>query len=362
MRGVESSKLTKGAFMEKNTTYDELGKELRDISPRTGKERPWRRHKMDARSVAKSMYRIAAKHPRRDAAFKKKADRIWNCSNYLVFAQNVNTETGETSRKLVAAQFCRDRLCPMCAWRKSLVTFHQVSDIMDYIDRERPGLIPIFITLTMRNVPSERLADAITEVLTGWRRLTNKKFNRRLYRAAVGWMRTLEITYNKATGEWHPHIHAIVLVDSDYFNNPEKYIDHDALVAEWRWALKVDYDPSVDVRTIKKGRAHAVAEVSKYTVKPGDWIDGDDDATDERVRLLSTVLARRRLVAFGGLMKDVRDLLKQEDAETADLVVTDGEDGVRGDVMVAMIRYEWQVGVTNYVCTEVTETPPTPAR
>lgn len=343
--------------MTENTTNDLLGTELVDISERTGKERPWRRHKMDARSVAKSMYRIAAAHPRRDAAFKKKADRIWNCSNYLVFAQNVNTETGETSRKLVAANFCRDRLCPMCAWRKSLVTFHQVSEIMDYIDRERPGLVPLFLTLTMRNVQLDQLGDGIERILKAWRLMMNKGNNRKPHHVTVGWMRTLEITYNKATGEWHPHIHAIILVEPDYFTNPEKYIDHDEWVSEWRRALKADYDPSVDVRTIKRARAHAVAEVSKYTVKPGDWIDGDEDATDERVRLLSLTLARRRLVAFGGLMKDVRKLLAQEDAETADLVVIDGEDELRGDVTVALLRYDWQIGLTNYVCTEVTQTP-----
>lgn len=345
--------------MDSTTTNTELGRVLADKSEKTGKERPWRAHKMNSLAVAKSMYRIAEKHPRRDAAFKRKADRMWWCSNYLEFADRVDTETGEVVRKLAAAQFCRDRLCPMCAWRKSLVTFHQVSRMMDYIDLHHPGrYVPIFVTLTMRNVPSEHLASAITEILTGWRRLANRKFNRKFYRVAVGWMRVLEVTYNAETGEWHPHIHAIVLVDSDYFTDHNKYIDHDAWVAEWRWALEADYDPSVDVRTIKGGREHAVAEVSKYAVKPGEWLSDDEDATDERVRLLSTTLARRRLVVFGGLMKEVRKLLELEDTETADLVQTEGEDDVRGDVLVAMVRYEWQVGVTNYVCTKVRDELP----
>ena len=55
------------------------------------------------------------------------------CGDYLVFADTVNTETGEVTRKLRAAEFCRDRLCPMCQWRKSLVTFHQLSEIMDRV-------------------------------------------------------------------------------------------------------------------------------------------------------------------------------------------------------------------------------------
>lgn len=126
--------------------------------------------------------------------------------------------------------------------------------------------------------------------------------------------------------------------------------DHDAWVAEWRWALGCDYDPSVDVRTIKNERAHAVAEVSKYAVKPGEWVNLDDaDGTDSRVELLALELKGRRLVAFGGLMMQARKLLKQEDAETADLVHTGEDAEVRGDLLVALDRFEWQVGVTNYV-------------
>lgn len=344
--------------MDSTTENTELGRELHDVSERTGKERPWRSHKMDSLAVAKSMYRIWNKHPRRDYAFKKKADHMWWCSNYLCFDDTVNPVTGEVTRRLAAARFCRDRLCPMCAWRKSRVTFSQVSRMMDYIETHHPGkYVPIFVTLTMRNCTAAELQDEITHILTAWRLMMNSKNNRKPYRVAVGWMRTLEVTYNAEADTWHPHIHAIVLVDADYFTNPEKYIDHDGWVAEWRWALRADYDPSVDVRTIKNDRSDAVAEVSKYTVKPGEWVSEDEDATDERVRLLSTTLARRRLVMFGGLMKEVRKLLELEDAETADLVHADDE-AMRDDVAVAMVRYEWQVGVTNYVCTEVRDQLP----
>lgn len=75
----------------------------------------------------------------------------------------------------------------------------------------------------------------------------------------------------------------------------------------------------------------------------------DADGTDSRVELLALELKGRRLVAFGGLMRQARKLLKQEDAETADLVHTGEDAEVRGDLLVALDRFEWQVGVTNYV-------------
>lgn len=320
---------------------------LQDTSS-TGKKGPWRERKMTSRAVAASMYRIWKAHPRRDAAFKKRADRLWHCGDVLAFGEHVDTETGEVVKRLDAANFCRDRMCPMCQWRKSLVTFHQVSQIMDRIDAERPGLVPLFLTLTMKNVSAAGLADAITRILKAWSRMmVLKAHNRRPHRVAVGWMRVLEITYNPKSREWHPHVHAIVLVEPDYFEDPAKYIDHDAWVSEWRWAMRADYDPSVDVRTIKNDRAHAVAEVSKYAVKPGEWLRAQPEDTDANVRLLATTLKGRRLVAFGGLMMAVRKALKQEDAETADLVRTGDDAEMRGDLRVALERYEWQAGVTN---------------
>lgn len=305
---------------------------------------------MTSRAVAASLYRCWKKHPRKNADLKKRSDHMQRCCNYLVFGDVVNQVTGEVTRKLQAAEFCRDRLCPMCSWRKSLVTFSQLSDIMLRIDSTTDGLVPIFLTLTMRNCVSSDLADCISLLLKSWSRMMNSKQNRRPFRIAVGWFRALEITYNKKDGTWHPHIHAILLVETDYFENPDKYIDQREWEAEWQWALGVDYKPRVDVRTVKGGQAKAIAEVAKYTVKPGEWLDLDDgDGTDERVELLARVLKGRRLTAFGGLMKETRKALKQEDAETADLVRTGDDATMRGDLVTAMEKFEWQIGLTNYV-------------
>lgn len=305
---------------------------------------------MTSRAVAASLYRCWKKHPRKNADLKKRSDHMQRCCNYLVFGDVVNQVTGEVTRKLQAAEFCRDRLCPMCSWRKSLVTFSQLSDIMLRIDSTTDGLVPIFLTLTMRNCVSSDLADCISLLLKSWSRMMNSKQNRRPFRIAVGWFRALEITYNKKDGTWHPHIHAILLVEPDYFENPDKYIDQREWEAEWQWALGVDYKPRVDVRTIKGSQAKAIAEVAKYTVKPGEWLDLDDgDGTDERVELLARVLKGRRLTAFGGLMKETRKALKQEDAETADLVRTGDDATMRGDLVTAMEKFEWQIGLTNYV-------------
>lgn len=331
---------------------------LKDRSS-TGRERPWRTHKRTSRAVAASLWRIYQEHPKKNAWAKKRSDRIQQCSNYLQFGDYANTETGEVTRRLVAAQFCRDRLCPMCAWRKSLVMFSQISQIMDWVS-EREKVVPIFLTLTVKNCAGDDLEQTVDLLLKSWSRMMTSRGRRKPWQVSRGWFRALEITYNAKTDEWHPHLHAIVLVEPDYFTDEGKYIDHDAWIAEWKWALGVDYDPSVDVRTVKGDRAKAVAEVAKYTVKPGEWLDLDDaEGTDRRVALLAQVLKGRRLTALGGIMKEAKAALKLEDVEQADLVLTDAEKAeMRGEVLVALIRFEWQIGPTNYICTEVQQVEP----
>lgn len=329
---------------------------LHDVSA-TGRERPWRRHKSASRAVAASMYRAWSRDKRGAADLKRRSDRMQRCGSYLTFGDVVDPETGEVARKLKAAEFCRDRLCPMCAWRKSLVMFQQAMAMMGHIDAARPGLVPVFLTLTVRNVPGAELSGTVTGLLRGWSRMFTTRHRRRPWAVSEGWMRSLEITYNKRTGEWHPHIHAIVLMPKGYFRDPSAYMDHAAWVAEWRWAMGLDYDPVVDVRAVYGPREKAVAEVAKYAVKPGDIVDPDDpDGTDERVALLARVMRNRRLVAYGGVMKDARRALSQVDAEEADLVhVEDGEGTVQGDVTVALYRYEWRFagGRPDYVLVAV---------
>lgn len=315
---------------------------------------------MTSRAVAASLYRIWKKHPRKNTWAKKRSDWMQQCTNYLVFGDYADTETGEVKRRLAAAQFCRDRLCPMCSWRKSLVMFSQISRALSWIDEQHPGLVPIFLTLTVKNCSAKELDKTLTKLLKSFSKIFTSSGRRKPWRVSVGWFRAVEITYNAKTDEWHPHIHVIVLVEPDYFTDKSKYLDHDAWVAEWRWALGADYDPSVDVRTIKGQREKAVAEVAKYTVKPGEWINLDDaDGTDARVELLARVLKGRRLTAMGGIMKEAKAALKLEDVEQADLVLTDNEKAeMRGEVLVALTRFDWQIGLTNYIQTEVQQVKP----
>ena len=95
--------------------------------------------------------------------------------------------------------------------------------------------------------------------------------------------------------------------------------------------------------------AGAVAEVSKYAAKDTDYLVADDwDLTTDTVRVLDAALANRRLVAYGGCMRDIKRQLGQDDVETGDLVhVDDNETDLQGEFR--RVSYFWFAGYRQYL-------------
>ena len=273
---------------------------------------------------------------------EKRSDRIKYCGTFLEFKTIL--DTGE--RFLSAANFCRERLCPMCQWRRSLRVFYELSNVMDEVERRHKNLVPLFLTLTVRNCPAgtAELVVTLDRIFKGWKKLLEI---RKIERAVKGWFRALELTYNKKTDEFHPHIHAIIFVDKAYFE--AGYIETVEWVQLWRAALQLDYDPLCDIRRIRnsKARRKGIAEVAKYTVKDTDFATRENALTDHLVSVLSVGLRGRRLYAFGGLLKQIAAKFSEG---LADEDLTDTGDGrIRGDVATMITRYRFRFGVMNYV-------------
>lgn len=318
---------------------------LEDVS-KTEKKRPWKVHKKNSRLLSESFDRIGK---------EKKAERVFHCGDLLTFSA---CPSGHEKR-LKRASFCRVRLCPMCGWRRSLKVAGQVQKIA-HIANEQHKIRWLFLTLTCQNVEGYELPDRLDNLTKSWKRLTElKAFKENV----LGFFRSLEVTRNtdilsSSWNTYHPHFHAVLAIRPSYFKG-HKYIKTEEWVQMWKKAMRVDYDPIVDIRTVRAKRnrimeekilkekgielksesgredylpASAVAEVTKYTTKSGDYIDPKKpDETDEAVQILDVSLRGRRLYAFGGILKDIYEYLKKngsiEDAEAddADLIHTDDD-------------------------------------
>ncbi|OZV10198.1 hypothetical protein CIW83_21630 [Tissierella sp. P1] len=119
--------------------------------------------------------------------------------------------------------------------------------------------------------------------------------------------------------------------------------------------MKVDYTPIVHITAFKAGTkkqiSKSVAEAAKYTVKDEDYlIPYNKQLSKETVFILDNALANRRLVAFGGELRNIHRELNLDDAVDGDLINTDNEDeALREDIKYYIEVYDWSVGYNQYI-------------
>ena len=296
-----------------------------------------------------------------------KSIRMSECSRRLAYKVSAdNTVT------LFNAHFCRDRLCPICMWRLSRRLAWETKQIIEKYMAENPDMIPIMLSLTVRNPKMGELANMLDVLCHGdkaaWQLL--RKWLAR--RGLKDFIRTVEVTYNYKKNTWHPHIHGLFFVPKEYFSKDNKnYISQKQLAEYWQHACKLDYTPVVDIRRVydknkPKERikldsdikamdlSGAIFETAKYCVKPLklfsntlDTHDNMDEIKDkinikEIVRELSEALAGRRLRALGGKLKKIARELKFDDDENKKDLIYKDENGTAEAIWEEIYEYVFE--------------------
>lgn len=346
-----------------NTNKFDCQSALKDeyISAKTGKTkcRPWRDKK-----VQNELLSVAY-----DSINKKKADRLRSCASVLTFRRYQ-----DGTLALQGMNSCRVRLCPMCSWRRSLKNYYNNARICEYLDKTKSGAW-LLLTLTVKNCSASELSSEIDNLMYSWKKFTKNTAVKAVIR---GFYRGLEVTHdndlyitkasfdrrkdylrklglkvgdlNPTYDTYHPHFHALIYVNKSYFNS-RYFMSVGDWSEAWRQALGVDYMPSVSSKRVKddgRGIAASIAEVSKYATKSADYIYPDDwDLTVETVKTLDEALAGRRLIAYGGEVKEAFQALKLEDADTGDLINIGEEE--RTNETYEEVSYFWHTGYRQYL-------------
>lgn len=285
-----------------------------------------------------------------------KSDRVSECGSFLSFAHALDDGIADDKGFLHNANFCRDRLCPMCAWRRSYKIFGQVSQIMDKLGNSYKYL---FITLTVPNCAPNSLSRVLDDMLKAWHRFTNYKDIKAILK---GYFRALEITRNKQNGSFHPHFHVVFAVPRSY--GSKLYLSHDRLLQLWRKATRDDSITQVDIRLCKDKNSDsdlqassdlrsAVAEIAKYVVKDSDYITEDNSVTDCNVFTLTKALYHRRLIQFGGIFKETFKNLKLEDIESDSVDLVHINEKINPQISYLIVHYGWNCGVYQIINTTV---------
>ncbi|WP_300972707.1 protein rep, partial [Streptococcus thermophilus] len=167
-----------------------------------GKKRDWRGRKVLSLRLADIFENLGYK--------KSLVERVQTCGDTLRFIQNQ-----DGSLKLYQAYFCKNKLCPMCNWRRSMKYSYQTSRIVDEaIKQESKGRF-LFLTLTVKNVEGEALNSTISQLTKSFDRLFKRA---KVQRNLLGYLRSVEVTHNGKDKTYHPHIHVLMMVKPNYFS------------------------------------------------------------------------------------------------------------------------------------------------
>lgn len=241
-------------------------------------------------------------------------ERFSQCGSWLHFIADKPIE----KRKLMAANFCKWRFCPMCAWRKAVQDTLRIDVLMQYIYQKQHKDF-IFLTLTAPNVPADKLRDEIGRQNKAFKKLFERD---EIEKMCHGFIRKTEITYNPKRDDYHPHLHIVIAVTKGYFSGG-RYIKQARWLQLWREVMQDDLITQVDVRRVKKRKDSAgiaesfeVAELAKYAAK-----DADYTASQEVFEAFYYALKGRKQLTYGGLFADANAMFK--DGELDDYIKPD---------------------------------------
>ena len=234
------------------------------------------------------------------ASAEEKAKRFSECGKYL----EVDAETGQIKK----ANFCKERLCPVCNYLKSCNNWRKIKATIENIREKDKSLQFIFLTLTIKNCAPEELSDKIDQLLSGFKRLTNRK----TWKASItGTLRGLEITYNPEQNTFHPHIHILASVPEKYFT--DNYITIEKLREWWKESAKIDYFVQVDIRATS-GDDEAISEIAKYSIKTAEILKANTPRQQlDAISKMQKAVYGRRLIATTGIIKETMRLLNLGD-------------------------------------------------
>lgn len=285
------------------------------LSDLSAKDKPWDKHRVNADRVSGHYAR---------SRYHRYSERIDECSKLLDFRLVPEHHEGVYKLKLSTAKFCRQRHCPVCQWRRSLMWKAKAYQALPNVVKDYPKHRWLFLTLTVRNCLIEDLRETLNLMNKSFVRLTKLKDF-----PGVGWIKSIEVTRGR-DGNAHPHIHCLLMVAPGYFG--PNYLSQERWVELWQQSARLDYKPMTHVRAIAKHHDPTVIipEILKYQVKESDLV-----ANREWFLELTKQLHKTRTVAVGGVL---RKYMAELEKDPDDLI---GEDD-QGDVDEGHLYFEWK--------------------
>lgn len=268
------------------------------------------------------MYELAKSH-----LTQKMQELYRECGTFNLYISTADKE----KKKMVGGNHCKNRFCPICAWRKARKDAMALSVVMEAMHTEH-DVKYLFLTLTTPNV---RADDVKSEIEMMNKAFSNLFKRRNVKKVIQGYARKLEMTYdsnplittplfekkqlyyerrglkvgdeNPTYDTYNPHFHVVLAVKKSYFNDSRNYIKRDEWLEMWREATGDNRITQVHIERIKeKQTGNAVAEISKYAAKSNEM-----GVSAEVFDIFYKALKGKQVIAFSGLFKEYMKLFKE---------------------------------------------------
>src|SRR5699024_8092435 len=147
---------------------------------------------------------------------EKFVNNIHSCAEHLNFKRAI-----DGTLRLYQMYTCKNKQCPICAWRRSMKYQVQISKVVEEaMKRTTKGRI-LVLTLTVENILGEDVNAELSRLTKAFDRLFKRA---KVKKNIIGFLRATEVTRNELMNTYHPHIHVLLFVSPTYFKNKENYI------------------------------------------------------------------------------------------------------------------------------------------
>ncbi|AMH88720.1 replication protein [Streptococcus mitis] len=229
-------------------------------------------------------------------------DLVEDCNTFLSFVADKTLE----KQKLYKANSCKNRFCPVCAWRKARKDALGLSLMMQYIKQQEKKEF-IFLTLTTPNVMSDELENEIKRYNNSFRKLIKRK---KVGSVIKGYVRKLEITYNKKRDDYNRHFHVLIAVNKSYFTDKRYYISQQEWLDLWRDVTGISEITQVQVQKIRQNNNKELYEMAKYSGKDSDYL-----INQKVFDAFYKSLKGKQVLVYSGLFKEAKKKLKNGDLD-----------------------------------------------
>ena len=301
---------------------------LRILANQPFNEPKFTEHKLQTNDIIIKFY---------ETGFTKESEKIKQCGNFLEFIFKEHQITKENKKKLANANFCKNRFCPVCSWRRTRNITGQLKEAFTAI-QEKEKIATLFLTLTVNNPDVKDLKSAIAKMNKAFKRMSETK---RFKNAILGYFKSIEILGDKTPkGQAHPHFHILLVVKESYFKKSD-YINQKEFLQMWRDATRNQNITQVDVRRIKSKNENfsdidsAIMETVKYSVKHTELTK----RSNEDFYYLYTQTKGLRFISAGGILKEHLNLIKIDE----DLINLKKENEALW-IEICRLIYTWQNG------------------